>query len=167
MMLRCRTPGARQAVSPDLTVPVRIRVSARGQVKRSSGEVLAWSTSAVPPKMSMASDLYTDLALSWHLPLSLLGCRFCWLLLIFLPNLGLACCPLPDVCGLSSGAAKPWKERRLVPYIPGMGLCFQNHPSESQEVMKSFWWSLEYSGPQRHVWREIWVLRLCLVTALG
>lgn len=52
-------------------------------------------------------------------------------------------------------------------YIPGVGLCPQNHPTESRGLMKSFWWSLEYSGPQRPVWREILILGLCLVTALG
>lgn len=45
------------------------------------GEVLSWSTfvSAVSAEMSVASVLYIDLALSWHLPLSLLGRWFCWL----------------------------------------------------------------------------------------
>lgn len=114
----------------------------------------------------MASDLYTDLALSWHLPLSLLERRFCWLLLIFYPtrDLPVVHSQMSVVCLLE--LLSPGNKGGWCPTSQEWVSAPRITLAESQGLVKSFWWSLEYSGPQGPVWREILVLGLCLVTAL-
>lgn len=96
--------------------------SYRGRVKKSSREVLSWLilVPVVSAKVSVASVLYIDLALSWHLPLPLLGCGFAGFCSSSYPTWG-----LPVVCSQMSVVCGP---RRQVPHIPGMCLCSQVTP---------------------------------------